>query len=149
MRKNPTSQDRAGAIDRVSAAEQGNWGLLWAHLVHGSERPHGIRLSREECRVLYEILNGHHKPPAHRPHDDEAENRRKVLTVYSRLLELNGKPLKTAISITMERYHVSRASVFAARKEWLSQFLASGFDAMPPGLRQLLQERMEKTIWSN
>jgi len=143
-RKNGPAEDDSAY--RVSAAEQGDWGPLWAHLVLGSERPHGIQLSQDECRVLYEILDGSHKRPAQRPLDREAENNRKVVAIYSWLLEMDGKPLKAAVSTTMERYHVSRASVFAARREWLPRFLASGLDAMPPGLRQLLRARMEGTV---
>jgi hypothetical protein len=113
----PRRRDDGFSAYAVSQAEQGNWQGLEAQLIHGWSRPQGIRLSRDECRILYEILTGTRRRPRKRPTDYETENTAKLIALYSLLLEAEGDPVEAAVAATMQMYGVSRASVFAARKE--------------------------------
>jgi hypothetical protein len=124
-------------------AEEGDWSGLELLLIIGLERPKGVRLTRAECRILWQILSGKRKRPTRRgrPFDLEAENKAKWIADYTLLLEEDGALLKNAIAAAMQLYGVSRASVFAARKEWYPKFKALG--QMSPERRRLMIDRAE------
>ena len=124
-------------------AEEGEWGGLELLLIIGSERPKGVRLTRAECRILGRILSGKRTRPTRRgrPFDLEAENKAKWVAWYTLLLEEDGVLLKNAITAAMQLYCISRASVFAARKEWCPKIKALG--PTGPERRRLMIDRSE------
>jgi hypothetical protein len=124
-------------------ADKGEWAGLQVLLIIGSERPKGVRLTRSECRILWQILSGERKRQTRRgrPFDLEAENKAKWVAWYTLLLEEDGALLKNAITAAMQLYGVSRASVFAARKEWGPKIKALG--PTGPERRRLMIDRSE------
>jgi hypothetical protein len=124
----------------VFRAEQGDWGILEARLAQGADRPNGLQLSRDECRILCEILSAARGRPRHRPIDPEAANKAAHIAAYSLLLEAEGAPTESAVAATVEKYKVVRASVFEARRKWGQNIRDAGFELLTPELQRLLRE---------
>jgi hypothetical protein len=138
----------------VTQAEQGDWSVLQARLAQGWERPRGIRLTRHECKILYEILQGTRKRPRGRQAKPaEVENKARHLATYSLLLELDGEPTEAAVAATERTYGVTRSAVYAARKQHCPRMRMIGLDeGMNPEQRKLLRKWFEARaplFWSN
>jgi hypothetical protein len=120
--------------------EEDEWQALKLLLMFGKERE-GIRLTRAECQILWEILSGKRKRSTRRgrPLDPEAEKKARMVAWYTLLLEEDGTLPKNAIAAARQLYGVSRAFVFAARSEWCPKDVA-WIRQMDPRMRRFLIE---------
>jgi hypothetical protein len=105
----------------------------------------GLKLTREECFFLWEILTGQRKLPRSRgPKPDlELLLRPEAIATLTALYEAKGLPTKVAVANVMQRYGVSRSQVFAARRQHPKQI--AGID--PVWLDGLIS--WHESIWQS
>jgi hypothetical protein len=102
----------------------------YQHL-HDGARGTGEHLTREECAVLLKTLARLSRKAPRLPRKAPRLPRKAqrhpsqwlAIAVYSQLEHLG--PVEAAVAATMDKYHVSRATVFAARERYdkYKQFL--------------------------
>jgi hypothetical protein len=95
----------------------------YQHL-HDGARGTGEHLTREECAVLLKTLARLSRKAPRLPRKAQRHpSQWLAIAVYSQLEHLG--PVEAAVAATMDKYHVSRATVFAARERYdkYKQFL--------------------------
>lgn len=120
MRKarKPSLQEQINWAERLAAEapsdaildheiERAFFDELAAKLIAGI-RGDNVTFSSGEFEVLLRLV---------RQHKLAADNSK--IALYSRRLELDGRQTKAAIYETMQKFNVSRATVFSARKRYL------------------------------